>query len=175
MKFDNFDVVSPALFPDEHWNEAEAFGAMTWLWLKSEEHCHTPIQEMAARTLPVLKNGQFALFSQNGQPVAYIAWASFSPEAETRYLQSDQGLLSNQDWQSGDRKWFINWFAPLGNTTAVRQIAKQYLFANDCLRSLYHRGNDKGLRIMLFKGGYVSLKAKQQWESDHPVTYPPQA
>ena len=162
MRIENLDVISPTLFPDERWNEAEALGAITWLWLKTD-YKHFSVAEMSAMVLPVLKNGQFALFCRDGQPLAYITWAWFSPEAESRYLQSEQGLLSNHDWCCGNRLWFINWFTPFGDSKVIRKLAADYLFPDQCGRALYHRGTERGLRIMEFKGSRVKLENKQQW------------
>ena len=172
MKFDGIDVISPKLFPNEYWNEAEALGAITWLWLHSDNYKNAPVKEMAARALPSLKNGQFALLSRKSQPVGYITWAYFNQEAETRYLQSDQLLLANQDWQSGERLWLINWFAPFGNSKLIKFITGTYLFPTQCGRSLYHKGDVHGLRIMTFKGDRVSVSEKAQWVTNHPIVYP---
>ncbi|MDO5640377.1 MAG: toxin-activating lysine-acyltransferase [Neisseria sp.] len=171
MRFEDIDVIAPALFPDEPWNEAEALGAMTWLWLQSAHYRHHLVSEMAAWVLPVLKNGQFALFSRHARPLGYITWAYFDEAAEQRYLESNLSLLQNQDWQSGDRMWFVNWFAPLGHSREIKSIAAR-LFPNQCARSLHHRGNERGMKIMLFKGKNMSAAQLDSWDKAHPLMMP---
>ena len=154
MRIENLDVISPALFPDERWNEAEALGAITWLWLKTD-YKYFSVAEMSAMVLPVLKNGQFALFCRGGQPLAYITWAWFSQEAENCYLQSDLGLLFFQYLCCGNGLRLNNWITPFGNSKVIRKLAADYLFPEQCGRALYHRGSERGLRIMEFKGSRI--------------------
>nr|WP_239991797.1 toxin-activating lysine-acyltransferase [Neisseria lactamica] len=52
------NIISPKLYPNEQWNESEALGVITWLWYQSPTYRQVPIVDI----LPVLKNGQFALF-----------------------------------------------------------------------------------------------------------------
>ncbi|MBH2057911.1 toxin-activating lysine-acyltransferase, partial [Neisseria meningitidis] len=42
------------------------------------------------------------------------------------------------------------WFAPLGHSHQMRSAVRQ-LFPSTTLRALYHKGSDKGLRILTFK------------------------
>ncbi|MCF7520809.1 toxin-activating lysine-acyltransferase [Neisseria sp. ZJ106] len=114
------NIISPKLFPDKAWNESEVLGAITWLWYQSPVHCQVDIAEMLAYVLPVLKNGQFALFSMGAQPIGYISWAYFDEVAEVHYLQSDHYLRNNSDWNCGDNIWIIQWFAPLGHSHQMR-------------------------------------------------------
>lgn len=144
------NIISPKLFPNEQWNESEVLGAITWLWYQSPSHRQVPIAEMMAYVLPVLKNGQFALFCMGSQPIGYISWAYFDEVAQAHYLQSDRYLRDNSDWNCGDNIWLIQWFAPLGHSHQMRSAARQ-LFPNTTIRALYHRGSDKGLRILTFK------------------------
>lgn len=67
MKFENVDVISPALFPTEQWNEAEVLGAMTWLWFVSENCKNLSVSDLSLQVLPTLKSRQFAVLSQNSQ------------------------------------------------------------------------------------------------------------
>ncbi len=172
MKFADINVIAPTLYPDEVWNEAEVFGAITWLWLKSEHYKLAPIESMAAYVLPILKNKQFALFSRGIQPVAYISWAYFSPATETEYIKCNTQLFANLDWNTGNRMWVIDWFAPLGDSLLVKSLMEQYLFPNSCFRALYHKGNKIGLRVKTFSGRAVTFAEQQNWIAQHPIVYP---
>lgn len=144
------NIISPKLFPNQVWNESEVLGAITWLWYQSATHRQADIAEMMTYVLPVLKNGQFALFCIGSQPIGYISWAYFDEVAQTHYLQSDHRLCENNDWNCGDNIWIIQWFAPLGHSHQMRSAVRQ-LFPNTTARALYHKGSDKGLRILTFK------------------------
>lgn len=152
MKIENIDIISPELFPQEAFNETEAFGALIWLWAVSPVYQHAGVQEAASHILPVLKNGQFALFSNNGHPVAYCTWAYLNEETEQQYLQSNDILSQAENWHSGDRMWFINWFAPFGDSRMMKRMLAHHLFPECEGWALYHRGSEKGKRIMRFQG-----------------------
>lgn len=74
----------------------------------------------------------------------------FDEVAQAHYLQSDRHLRDNSDWNCGDNIWLIQWFAPLGHSHQMR-LAVRRLFPNTTVRALYHKGSDKGLRILTFK------------------------
>lgn len=95
MNFDDIEVISPALYPNEQWNEAEVFGAMTWIWLLAENCKKTKLSDMATRVLPVIKSRQFALFSQNSQPIAYISWANLDAQSEAKYINSEPWIYTH--------------------------------------------------------------------------------
>lgn len=149
MKIENIDIISPELFPQEAFNETEAFGALVWLWAVSPIYQHAGVQEAAVNILPVLKNGQFALFSSNGHPIAYCTWAYFDEETEWQYLQSDDVLRHPENRRSGNRMWLINWFAPFGDSRMMKRMLV-HLFPKREIRWLYHLGSEKGKRIMRF-------------------------
>ncbi|WP_274585816.1 toxin-activating lysine-acyltransferase [Neisseria leonii] len=151
MKIENIDIISPELFPQETFNETEAFGALIWLWAASPVYQHAGVQEAAINILPVLKNGQFALFSNNGHPIGYCTWAYFNEETERQYLQSNDVLQHAENWRSGNKMWFINWFAPFGDSRIMKRILV-HLFPEREIGWLYHRGSEKGKRIMKFQG-----------------------
>ena len=169
MKFKNIDVISPALFPKEQWNEAEVLGAITWLWLSSENCKHCTLADMARRVLPVIKSRQFALFSQDKTPLGYISWANLDERSEAEYVHSEPWIYSQQNWNCGDRMWLINWFAPLGHSALIKSIIETDLFPEQCCRALYHKGAIRGLRVMTFHGKLVSKLEIQNWNKQHPI------
>ena len=172
MKFEDIDVISPALFPKEQWNEAEVLGAMTWLWLLSDNCKHSTVSDMARRVLPVIKSRQFALFSQGSQPLGYISWANLDQQSEAEYVHSEPWIYSQQNWNCGDRMWIINWFSPLGESALMRSILLRYLLPTTCFRSLYHKGDEHGLKVLTFCGQAVSKQEKLAWENEHCIAYP---
>ena len=172
MRLDDVDVVAPSVFPEEHWNEAEVFGAIAWLWMQSTDYRQAPIAALEHRVLPILANKQFALFVRNAQPLGYVSWAFFNEHTESAYLQSDDFMYQPTSWNSGDRMWIINWFSPLGHSGLMKSLMGRYLIPTQCFRSLYHRGDERGLKVLTFHGAAVSKQEKAAWIADHPITYP---
>lgn len=120
------NIISPKLYPNEQWNESEALGAITWLWYQSPTHRQVPIVEMMTYILPVLKNGQFALFCKGTQPIGYISWAYFDEVAQAHYLESDRHLRDNSDWNCGDNIWLIQWLRHLDTVIKCAQLCASY-------------------------------------------------
>jgi cytolysin-activating lysine-acyltransferase len=169
MQFGKLDVTAPGLV-DEQFNEAEVFGSAVWLCMHSESHREAPLHTLSALLLPGLKHRQFVLATQAGKPVFYLSWAMFDAEAESRYLASPQLSMQEEDWASGERMWIVDWIAPFGHTRTMSRLARQ-LFADRCVRSLYHRGDDKGLRILTFHGVGVLTQEARSWFETHPVSF----
>jgi cytolysin-activating lysine-acyltransferase len=163
------DILAPALF-EETWNEATAMGSAVWLWLHSSSHRNMPLSGLSALLLPAISNRQFLLASENGRPVAYASWANLSEEAERRYLNQHPLLMPETDWNSGDRMWLLDWVAPFGHTAPLFHLFKSRLFANRCVRSLYHRGNERGMKIKQFRGRALLPIEADLWFETHPVS-----
>ena len=172
MRLNDVDVIAPSVFPEEHWNEAEVFGAITWLWMQAADYRNAPIAALEHRVLPILKHKQFALFTRHAQPLGYVSLAYFNQQAETDYLQSDDFIYQDASWNSGDRMWIINWFSPLGHSAVMKSLMARYLVPTECFRSLYHRGDERGLKVLTFTGQAVSTAEKAVWEAEHPIIYP---
>ena len=169
MKFEDVDVISPVLFPTEQWNEAEVFGAITLIWFLSENCKNSTISDRAMSVLPVIKSRQFALFSRDAQPIAYISWANLDEKSEAEYIDSEPWVYSQQNWNCGDRMWLINWFAPLGQSALIKRLIEKNLFPEQCFRALYHKGAVRGLKVMTFHGKSVSKTAAKDWINQHPI------
>jgi len=157
MRYGEFDVTAPAL-TGEPFNEAEALGGAVWLWMHSAAHRNAPLHMLSALLLPAIKNRQFILVSEKTKPVFYLSWASLSEDAEKRYLTNAPECMPSADWASGERIWFLDWVAPFGHSLRLRSLLKRRLFPGWCARSLYHRGEEKGLRVKTFRGLAVSAQ-----------------
>lgn len=174
MNFDTFNVKAPLLLGSV-FNEAEVFGAAVWLWMQSASHRDAPLHTLKALLLPAIKTRQFVLVEEAGKPVFYLSWANMSVEAERRYMSSPPVCMPEADWNSGDRMWILDWVAPFGHTKTMKRLLSQHLFANLSMRSLYHRGSGKGLRVMTFHGMAVMPQEKALWERLHAVKHVPSA
>lgn len=162
------DIIAPGLM-EQNWSEAEALGSTVWLWMHSKSHQKIPLHTLTTLLLPAIKNQQFVLATEADRPVFYLSWANFSQQAELRYLQQHPGCMPEADWKSGDRMWALDWVAPFGHSGIMSQLLKQQLFANRCMRALYHRGNDRGLKIKTFHGKAMLPEQARGWFEAHPV------
>ncbi len=168
----NLDITAPGLI-DQSWSEAEALGAAVWLWMHSESHREMPLHTLPTLLLPAIKHRQFILAAEAGRAVFYLSWANLSPEAERRYLQRHPLCMPEGDWDSGDRMWILDWVAPFGHSQVMKRLLARQLFANRCMRSLYHRGDQRGLKIKTFRGMAVLPEEARAWFETHPVALTP--
>lgn len=151
MQLDNVELIAPA-FSEEPWNEAQALGSAVWLWMHSPAHREAPLHTLNTLLLPAIGTRQFLIASEHGRPVAYAAWCWFSAEAEQRYLKNPAVTLHPDDWRSGDRLWFVDWVTPFGHSARLASLVRRHLFADSTFSALYHRGNERGLRVQRFQG-----------------------
>lgn len=168
MHFENLDIIAPAK-TGKKFNEAEVLGSAVWLWMQSSTHKDIPLSDLPVILLPAIKHGQFILALEKGKPVFFLSWAEMGEAAEACYLDAPPELMPLEDWKSGDRVWFLDWIAPFGHTRKMTRFLQKILFINQCVRSLYHRGDQKGLRVQTFHGRLVSPQQAKQWFSDHPI------
>jgi cytolysin-activating lysine-acyltransferase len=172
MRYDDFDVIAPYVLGDEFkFNEAEVLGSAVWLWMHSDMHREVPLHMLSALLLPAIKNRQFVLASENAKPVFYLSWANLSKEAEMRYLNNPPECMPTEDWASGERTWFLDWVAPFSHSQRLRSLLARQLFPGWCARSLYHRGDETGLRVVTFHGAAVSPEKARVWFENNPPAF----
>lgn len=164
-------LIAPKVMTSEH-SEAEVFGSVVWLWMHSKYQSDMPLSALSSWLLPALHFKQYVLaYETDGQhlkPVAYAAWAQLSAEAESRYVNSPTSGLSERDWCTGDRFWITDFFAPYGHAKPFAKAAAAN-FPDLCFRSLHHRGADRGMRILHFRGDHVSVDQAKHWWRSRPI------
>lgn len=165
-----FDIIAPGLI-EKNWSEADVLGSAVWLWMHSQSHGDLPLHTLSALLLPAIKHRQFILASEAGRPVFYLAWANLSPEAEQRYLEQHSLCIAEEDWDSGDRAWILDWIAPFGHSHSMKRLLSRQLLANRCMRSLYHRGDDRVSKIKTFRGKAISRRDAKAWFDARPVMH----
>lgn len=160
-------VISPLL--SSKFSEAEVLGASVWLWMHSAQHRDIPLSALSTLLLPAIKHQQFVLAMRGDQPVFFLNWAWLNEDAERRYLTQPGIYVQPEDWRSGDRLWFRDWVAPFGDQFALRRLATGTLFPHHCGRALYHRGEQRGLRVMNFRGDAVTHQDFARWQRETPL------
>lgn len=161
-------LIAPGLLA-QPWSEAEVLGGVTWLWLHSASHRNMPLHVLNALLLPAIRHRQFILALESQRPVFYLAWANFSPRDEALYIRQSPQLMPDSAWNSGDRMWVTDWVAPFGHTRQMKQLVLNQLLANRCMRALYHRGSQRGLRIKHFHGRAVMPEEARAWFDARPL------
>ncbi|MHA3060837.1 toxin-activating lysine-acyltransferase [Acinetobacter sp. ANC 4636] len=170
MKINKFGVIAPTHYPTEHWSEAEVLGSLVWLWQYVPSLKNAPLSYFMGRIVPYLQHRQFALFIENDRVVGYVSWAYLDETTEHKYIQSQGHPLTLAESKSGDRMWIIDWFAPFGHTLDIKEILSKELFPLSFFRSLYHRGKEKGLKVMCFKGNQLSREDFKYWQHASPIS-----
>ncbi|MDY6451143.1 toxin-activating lysine-acyltransferase [Acinetobacter faecalis] len=169
MKIGNISLIAPSHYPHEHWSEAEVLGSLMWLWQYVPQLKDAPLSYLMTRVVPYIQHRQFAVFVENDRVIGYVSWAILNIEIEKKYIQSEGLPLSIEESNSGDRFWIIDWFSPFDHSKTIKNIIAQQLFPHKVMRSLYHRGKEKGLKIMTFKGDLMSEQDFQHWQNEHTL------
>jgi cytolysin-activating lysine-acyltransferase len=172
MRIGEYDIRAPLILGGED-SEAEAFGAAVWAVDAFTDAPRRPLHTLPTLLLPIIKRQQYVLASHQNQPVFFLSWAWMNQEAEARYLTQPAVNMLESDWNSGDRLWFCDWIAPFGHTREMRNLIAREIFPHLCMRALYHRGEQRGKRVVNFKGAQVSHQQAQQWWASHPLAVEP--
>lgn len=166
-------LVAPALnLPAQ--SDAESFGSVVWLWMHATNHNNRPLLSLEHALLPAIHLGQYILVTEQDpgtgaqRPVGYLAWANLDAQTEARYITNPLTGLRREDWNCGDRMWFIDFVSPFGNTTKVHGAWKR-LLARSSGRYMYHRSNERGVRVRNFVGAEVTAEAARQWWAQRPM------
>jgi len=172
-------VIVPALVTpdaqDDSVSDAEIFGSSVWLWMQGPNHCNLPLHALDRLLMPAVHLRQFALVMESDahttRPVAYVAWANLNADAESRYIASPLHGLNEEDWNSGDRMWVTEFFAPQIAPSRVKRVLAP-LFARSSFRYLSHRSNERGAHVFSFTGSQVEPAYARQWWKDRPMLAP---
>lgn len=171
MAASTLQLISPA-WGSLQQSEAEVFGCVVWLFMQSSTHQGMPLCELGKLVLPAMQKGQFVLATQehagHTRPVGFMSWTNFSDEAEARYTKTLHDSLTLEDWNSGDRSWIVHYLTPLGHAAQFRKAVQNSL-PQARFRALYHRGDERGLKVLYFRGSQVSRQQEHDWWSSRPM------
>lgn len=94
-------------------------GDILTLMSASKTHQEYRISHFASTVLPPVQLNQFRIYHDaSGAPVGFVSWALLSDDAERRLL-SKTHTLREEDWNSGDTLYFMEFIAPFGH---IRQM-----------------------------------------------------
>jgi cytolysin-activating lysine-acyltransferase len=176
MRVTPWHITAPALgMPGR--SEFEVLSDVTWLWLHSPLHREQHVMALERNLSAPMKARQYILASVADsagtlRPVAFLAWANFSAEAEGRYMQGGSSdLLHKEDWNSGDRMWLTDWVAPFGDAGQFHRLVAT-LLADSCLRILYQPDGIRAKRVKAIRGAKVSRTDAITWWGARPLPAP---
>lgn len=171
MQIGQLTITAPALGAPGS-STAEVIDSVAWMWLQAKMRGNLQVHDLSSMLLPALNEQQYILASAyvEGEikPVAYLAWANMSAEAEQRYLRNRAATVEPADWRSGDRMWITEWFTPFGHAWQFRLVAGR-LLAHRAARAIYHRVGAPGMRVLHFRGDTVTRAQARQWWSERPL------
>ena len=105
------------------------FGEVVSLMMRQPNGKHQSLADLEWMVIPALLSNQFAIAQQQSKdqgfvaPVAFVLWASVSPDVDKRLASSLTGplRLSPEEWSSGDIIWLIEAFGDRQAVSAIMQ------------------------------------------------------
>lgn len=137
-------------------------GQIAWLWMNSDLHNAWSTRLLMRNVIPPITLGQYELITENGFPVAYASWAFFSADSELRYLLKPSQITLN-DWNSGDRLWFIDYISPFSvhHTMRLKNILRSK-FSDQFARALRVKAGSNAGRVPT----YFGKNAPEDWRKN---------
>jgi len=146
---------------DKVTSNAQILGEVVWLLTKSNLHRDWSIASIEQWVMPAISKQRFRLYHEGDKPVGYVSWAHMSQRAEKAYVKNTR-LLSPDDWESGDRLWFVDFITPFGHAMRVTRDLKSSVFPDDVGRVLRWREDSDVLSIFYVHGRNMIEKAKDR-------------
>lgn len=110
---------------------SQLLGDVLLLVMASKIHRRFPIQDFVELIMPALDSNQFRIYKNDkGDPIGLVTWAKFSDEMEKK-LHAGQILFTPEEWQSGDKLYFMDFIAPYGHARKMVHDLKNNIFPND--------------------------------------------
>lgn len=125
----------------------EILGTVLWFMMHSPLHRNWFVHDLERLVLPPVQLMQFRLYRNEERYFAFVSWAWLTEEAERGFISGNR-LLQPEDWQAGDRLWFIDFIAPFGGTKQVARDLCENAFSEHQFRFLRRdeRGEIRGVR-----------------------------
>ena len=116
-------------------------GEVTALCMNSKLHSRYRINDITNNFLPPINLDQFRIYKKGTDPIALITWAFLDEETENKYINEQYDLKLN-DWNSGERLWFVDFVATVDVMKQIEYDMKHNLFPNKIGKAL--RADDTG-------------------------------
>lgn len=111
-------------------------GPIAWLMMQQQGASrHAFVADLEWRVMPPLILDQAKLYMNGDAPLAYVSWAKLSDEVVKRYRNAPFHLAPG-DWNSGDKIWIVDLFAPFGDANRVLNDLRENMFPGSMLYQL---------------------------------------
>jgi len=107
--------------------QAELEGEVLSLFLASNRHRHSTIDDFASVVLPAIHFNQFRIYRDADRPIGWVSWAYMSDEDASGYIAGDFDFKIST-WKSGKHFWFIDFIAPFGHALKIADDLKKNVF-----------------------------------------------
>lgn len=123
----------------------EILGQIVRLMTQSPRHRHLFLADLEHRVVPPLRLGQCrVLRGEDGQPLAYAAWARVSAAVQKR-LEAGVTNLKPEDWNSGPHPWLIDLAAPPQAVPRVLAELERTVFKGEKVRTMMEKPKSVGV------------------------------
>lgn len=110
-------------------------GPVAWLMMQQGASRHAFVADLEWRIMPPLLLDQAKLYMKGDAPLAFVSWARLSDAAIARYRMAPHHLAPS-DWNSGDKVWIVDLFAPFGDVDKVLKDVRENIFPSSVLFQL---------------------------------------
>lgn len=129
----------------------QLLGEVTALCMNSKLHSKYRVNDIANNFLPPINLDQFRIYKKGDMPIALITWAFLDQETENKYI-NEQYDLSLNDWNKGDKLWFIDFIATQDVIKQIEHDLKNNLFPDKIGKALRADDNGKVHHIQEYYG-----------------------
>lgn len=129
----------------------QLLGEITALCMNSKLHSQYQINDITNNFLPPINLDQFRIYKKGEDPVALVTWAYLDEETENKYINEQYDLRLN-DWNKGDRLWFIDFIVTQDVIKQIEYNMKHELFPSQIGKALRADENGKVNYIQEYYG-----------------------
>ena len=138
---------------------AQMYGYACLLMSVAAGHRERTVTNLRSLLEPAIAHGQLKLyFNDNGNPVAYVAWALLDGQVEDRVLSEGRLDLHHSEWNEGQSLWIVDFVAPFGHLRHVLADLRDNVFRERaqlryCRRrngAVVHRCISRSMRASFF-------------------------
>ena len=130
----------------------QLFGEILSLLMSSKLHQKYRVLDIMNNILPAINLDQFKLYKKGDVPVAFISWANLDEATEKKYINK-QYDIQIEDWNKGDKLWFIDFICYGVDIKEIENDLKNNIFPSKIVRALRADESGKVKRIEEYKGG----------------------
>jgi hemolysin-activating ACP:hemolysin acyltransferase len=112
--------------------EFELIGQAMTLMAQSHFHSRLPISYVRAVLWEAVQQEKIKFYHNSiGRMVGFVIWASLSDQVARRLVSTRRLRISRDEWDSGTRKFIMDFIAPCGNVHYILRDLRDSVFRLD--------------------------------------------